>query len=216
MGLAAAQRTDCCWLLLFLLLQCPGLGCVGANRKSGQTKKRSGIRTRVLDEGPSCRDGLWPSRTFPPLAVPSLAVSSRPLPSRSAMLVGPLVSQAGGARSMSPNSAPKVPPGPHRRHANSCPREREGGYRPIPPDLPGGYKPPERLLLLKSTELASRKTIRRREPGRYGKIVSDHRQDSNVAKGAICNLAPWGPSAVSGNKQKHNNVCTLRKTHTFV
>ena len=43
--------------------------------------------------------------------------------------------------------AHKVPPGPHSRDVNSCPREREGGYKPIPPDLPGGYRPPGRLLL---------------------------------------------------------------------
>ena len=55
---------------------------------------------------------------------------------------------------MPPNPAPKVPsvahrvpPGPHSRDVNSCPREREGGYKPIPPDLPGGYRPPGRLLL---------------------------------------------------------------------
>ena len=55
---------------------------------------------------------------------------------------------------MPPNPAQKVPPvahrvapGPHSRDVNSCPREREGGYKPIPPDLPGGYRPPGRLLL---------------------------------------------------------------------
>ena len=46
-----------------------------------------------------------------------------------------------------PPVAHRVPPGPHSRDVNSCPREREGGYRPIPPDLPGGYRPPGRLLL---------------------------------------------------------------------
>ena len=70
------------------------------------------------------------------------------------MLAGPLLSRVGGARSMPPNPAQKVPPvahrvapGPHSRDVNSCPREREGGYKPIPPDLPGGYRPPGRLLL---------------------------------------------------------------------
>ena len=46
-----------------------------------------------------------------------------------------------------PPVAHKVPPGPHSRDVNLCPREREGGYKPIPPDLPGGYRPPGRLLL---------------------------------------------------------------------
>ena len=70
------------------------------------------------------------------------------------MLAGPLLSRAGGARSMPPNPAQKVPqvghrdpPGPHSRDVNSCPRERQGGYKQIPPDLPGGYRPPGRLLL---------------------------------------------------------------------
>ena len=70
------------------------------------------------------------------------------------MLAGPLLSRAGGARSMPPNPAQKVPPvghrdppGPHSRGVNSCPRERQGGYKQIPPDLPGGYRPPGRLLL---------------------------------------------------------------------
>ena len=70
------------------------------------------------------------------------------------MLAGPLLSRAGGARSMPPNLAQKVPqvghrdpPGPHNRDVNSCPRERQGGYKQIPPDLPGGYRPPGRLLL---------------------------------------------------------------------
>ena len=70
------------------------------------------------------------------------------------MLAGPLLSRAGGARSMPPNPAQKVPqvghrdpPVPHSRDVNSCPRERQGGYKQIPPDLPGGYRPPGRLLL---------------------------------------------------------------------
>ena len=70
------------------------------------------------------------------------------------MLAGPLLSRAGGARSMPPNPAQKVPPvahrdppGPHSRDVNSCPRERQGGYKQIPPDLPGVYRPPGRLLL---------------------------------------------------------------------
>ena len=156
MGLAAAQRTDCCWLLLFLLLQYPGLGCVGANhRKSGRNKKTRGDSyPGPRWRGPSCQDGLSPSRTFPPLAVPSPAVSLLALLSPSAMLAGPLLSRAGRARSMPPNPvqnvpqiAHRVPPGPHSRDLNSCPREREGGYKPIPPDLPGGYRSPERLLL---------------------------------------------------------------------
>ena len=46
-----------------------------------------------------------------------------------------------------PPVAHRVPPGPHSRDVNSYPREREGGYKPIPPDLPGGYSPPGRLLL---------------------------------------------------------------------
>ena len=46
-----------------------------------------------------------------------------------------------------PPVAHKVPPGPHSRDVNSYPREREGGYKPIPPDLPGGNRPPGRLLL---------------------------------------------------------------------
>ena len=33
-----------------------------------------------------------------------------------------------------PPVAHRVPPGPHSRDVNSCPREREGGYKPIPPD----------------------------------------------------------------------------------
>ena len=105
-------------------------------------------------KGSSCRDGLSPSRTFPPQAAPSPAVSLLALLSRAAMLAGPLLSRVGGARSMPPNPAQKVPPvahkvppGPHSRDVNSCPREREGGYKPIPPDLPGGYRPPGRLLL---------------------------------------------------------------------
>ena len=143
-------------LLLFLLLQCPGLGWVGANhRGSGQNKKmRRDSCPSPRWRGPSCRDGLSPGRTFPPLAVPQLAVPRLALPSRSAVLADPLLSRAGGARSMPPNTAQnvppvahQVPPGPHRRHVNSYPREREGGYRPTPPDLPGGYRPPERLLL---------------------------------------------------------------------
>ena len=55
---------------------------------------------------------------------------------------------------MSPNPAQKVLPvahrvlpGSHSRDVYSCPREREGGYKPIPPDLPGGERPPGRLLL---------------------------------------------------------------------
>ena len=89
---------------------------------------------------------MSPSRTFPPLAVPSPADSLLALLSRSAMLAGPVLSRAGGARSMPPNPAQnvppvahRVPPGPHSRDVNSCPREREGGYKPIPPVLPGGY-----------------------------------------------------------------------------
>ena len=97
---------------------------------------------------------MSPSRTFPPLAVPSLAASLLALPSSFAMLAGPLLSQAGGARSMPPNPAQtippvahKVPPGPHSRRFSSCPRELEGGFKPIPPNLPGGYRSPGRLLL---------------------------------------------------------------------
>ena len=36
----------------------------------------------------------------------------------------------------------------------------------------------------------------RREPGREGKILSDHKQDGNVAVGGTGNLARSGPSAV--------------------
>ena len=156
METAAAQRTDCCWLLLLLLLQCPGLEWVGANhRKSGQNKKTRrdpypGPRWR----GPSCQDGLLPSRTFPLLALPPLSVPPLALPSRSTIHADPLLSRASGVRFMPPNLAQndpsvahKVPPGPPRRHVYSCPRESEGGYRPIPPALKGGYRPLVRLLL---------------------------------------------------------------------
>ena len=109
--------------------------------------KSGGIHTRVVDGWDqavklSCQAELSPSRTFPSLAVPSLAFPSLPT-----MLAGPLLSRASGARSMPPTPAENVPPGPHRRHVNSCPMEREGGYRPILPDFPGGYRPPGRLLL---------------------------------------------------------------------
>ena len=125
------------------------------HRKSGRNKKtRRGSYPGPRWKGSSCRDGLSPSRTFPPQAAPSPAVSLLALLSRAAMLAGPLLSRVGGARSMPPNPAQKVPPiahkvppGPHSRDVNSCPREREGGYKPIPPDLPGGYRPPGRLLL---------------------------------------------------------------------
>ena len=156
METAAAQRTDCCRLLLLLLLQCPGQEWVGANhRKSGQNKKTRrdsypGPRWR----GPSCQDGLLPSRTILLLALPPLPVLTLALPSRSTILADPLLSRASGAWFMPPNLAQndpsvahKVPPGPPRRHVNSCPREREGGYRPIPPDLKGGHRPLVRLLL---------------------------------------------------------------------
>ena len=156
MQTAAAQRTDCCWLLLLLLLQCPGLEWVGANhRKSGQNKKTRrdsypGPRWR----GPSCEDWLLPSRTFLLLAIPPLPVPALALPSRYTILADPLLSRASGAWFMPPNLAQnvpsvahKVPRGPPRRHVNSCPREREGGYRPIPPDLKGGCRPLVRLLL---------------------------------------------------------------------
>ena len=156
METAAAQRTDCCRLLLLLLLQCPGLEWVGANhRKSGLNKKTRrdsypGPRWR----GPSCQDGLLPSRTFLLLAIPPLPVPTLALPSGSTILADPLLSRASGAWFMPPilarnvpSVAHKVPPGPPRRHVYSCPREREGGYRPIPPDLKGGYRPLVRLLL---------------------------------------------------------------------
>ena len=84
----------------------------------------------------------------PNLYATSSSVTSSPplaLPSRSTRLAGLLLSRAGGARSMPPNPAQnvppvthKAPPGPHRRHVNSCPRERERGYRPIPSDFLGG------------------------------------------------------------------------------
>ena len=153
-GNAAAQRTDCSWLLLLLSLQCPRLGWVGANhRKSGQNKKtRRSSYPGPRWMGPNCRDGLSPSRTFPPLVVPSLAVPPQALPSRSAVLAGPLLSRAGGARFMPPNPAQNVPPvalkvlpGPHKRHINSCPREREGATNRCLPTSqvatghPGGY-----------------------------------------------------------------------------
>ena len=118
----------------------------------GETRKCGDLYPGPRWRGPSCRDGLSPSLTFPPLAVPSPPVSLLALLSRSAMLAGPLLSRAGGARSMPPNPAQnvppvadRVPPGQHSRDVNSCPREREGVYKPIPPTSrvatghPGGY-----------------------------------------------------------------------------
>ena len=115
-----------------------GLGQIIVNQD--KSRKRGDSIPGPRWRGPSCRDGLSPNCAFPPLVIPSLAVSPLALPSRSAMLAGPLLSQTGGVRSMPPNPAQnvppvahKVPPGPHRRHVNSYPREREGGYRPTPP-----------------------------------------------------------------------------------
>ena len=65
-----------------------------------------------------------------------------------------------------PPVAHRVPPGPHSRDVNSCPREREEGYRPIPPDLPGGYRPPGRLLL-QLQRLSSVAGFRLTPKGRY-------------------------------------------------
>ena len=47
-----------------------------------------------------------------------------------------------------------------------------------------------------------KKSYGKREPGRYGEILNDHRQDGSVAfsrivEGIICNLARWGPSVAS-------------------
>ena len=121
----------------------------------GETRKRGGIHTRVFDGGgQAVQMGCHQAAPFPPLAVPSPAVSLQALLSRSAMLAGPLLSRAGGARSMPPNPAQKVPPvahnvppGPHSQDVNSCPKENERGYKQIPSDLLGGYRPPGRLLL---------------------------------------------------------------------
>ena len=47
---------------------------------------------------------------------------------------------------------------------------------------------------------------RRREPGRDGKILSEHGQDGNVAVGGIGNLPRLGPSAASEiHKKKRRN-----------
>ena len=45
-----------------------------------------------------------------------------------------------------------------------------------------------RLTSCKSAELTSRYKIVRREPGRGGKILRDHRQDGNAAVGGIGNV----------------------------
>ena len=54
------------------------------------------------------------------------------------------------------------------------------GYE-VPTELPAVVSKIEPLVdeLCKTTELASRYKIVRREPGRDGKILSDHRQDGN-------------------------------------
>ena len=85
----------------------PGAGIGWRNhRKSRRNKKtRRDSYPGPRWKGPSCRDGLSPSRTFLPLALPSPAVSLLALLSSSAMLLGPLLSRAGGARSMPPNPA---------------------------------------------------------------------------------------------------------------
>ena len=95
MGIAVAQRTDCRRLLLLLLLQCPGLGWVDtSHRKAGQNKKaRRDSYPSPRWTAPSCRDGLSPGRTFPPLAIPPLVVPPLALPSRSSINAGPLLSQ---------------------------------------------------------------------------------------------------------------------------
>ena len=41
-----------------------------------------------------------------------------------------------------------------------------------------------------------KKMVHRREQGRDGKIISDHRQDVSVAVGGIGSLARWCPSAI--------------------
>ena len=145
--MAATQRADCCWLLLFLMLHFPGLGWVGTDRKSGQSKKsRRDSYPNPRWRGPSCRAELSLSHTFPPLAVPPIAVPPLALPSHSTMLAGPLLSRAGGDRSMPSIPAQNVLPGAHRRHVNSCSMQRERGYRSIPPDLPGGLLQLQRLF----------------------------------------------------------------------
>ena len=52
--------------------------------------------------------------------------------------------------------------------------------------------------------------IRRREPGREGKIPGDYRQDGHVAVGGIGNLARWGPSAVSEIYNENDYFCMTR------
>ena len=119
--------TNCCCSYCYNAQSSDRLAQIIVNQ--AETRKRGGIHTRVLDGGGQAVEmGCRQAAPFPPLAVSSPAVSLRALLSRSAMLAGPLLSQAGGARSMPPNPAPKVPPGPHSRDVNSRPREREGGY----------------------------------------------------------------------------------------
>ena len=87
-------------LLIFLMLQFPELEWVGTSRKSGQGRKRrrdSYPSTRW--RGPTCRAARSPNGTFPSTAVPSLAPPYRPNE-----LAGPLLSRAGGARSMPPTA----------------------------------------------------------------------------------------------------------------
>ena len=57
-----------------------------------------------------------------------------------------------------------------------------------------------------------RDKIRRRELKRDRKILSDHRQDGNVAVGGIVgNLAIWGPSTVRYRTNKKHNMWVRRK-----
>ena len=53
------------------------------------------------------------------------------------------------------------------------------------------------LTSCKNAELASRYKLIRREPGRYGKIFRDHRQDGYVPFDGTGNLARWGSSKIS-------------------
>ena len=98
---------------------------------------------------------------------------------------------------MPPNPAQKVPqvghrdpPGPHSRDVNSCPRERQGGYKQIPPDLPGGYKPPGRLLL-QLQRLSSVAGFRLTPKGRwcYVCMYGHHIQQSMDQPGKVANPA---------------------------
>ena len=95
MGIAATQCPGRYCLLLFLLLQFPRLEWVGINRKSGQGKKpRRDSYPSPRWMGQRCRAALSSNHTFPPPAVPPLA-----LPSHPTVLAGSLLARAGEARS---------------------------------------------------------------------------------------------------------------------